>query len=195
MCSRKVASFQNHVTFRRPITLSSFRRFANASRQRYTLTHKLVSPNLRVCVIRLDSSLQRRVKEPLTTSPNDPLSSASLPDFCVVHARAACAGPGPAAPSCYPVFHPQFTKNDAGASSTLYLQNPSDQAAYVSLEFYTELGQPQSPNMALVGPHSVLRIAGEDLVDLSNGIYALVACSDQQVESVVHPWRRAFQKG
>ena len=54
----------------------------------------------------------------------------------------AGAGPGSAtAGRAYHLFHPQFIKNDVGASSTLYLQSPSAGPAFVSLEFYSESGE------------------------------------------------------
>jgi hypothetical protein len=107
--------------------------------------------------------------------------------FMLCAPELAGADPGSvAAPSAVYLFHPEFIKNNASTSSTLFLQNHSNyNPATAVLEFYSEQGVLKSTRDFTLAPHSTLHIGSEDLPSLQNGTYALVVVSDERLESVV----------
>ncbi|MGB0387704.1 MAG: hypothetical protein ACPGWR_23045 [Ardenticatenaceae bacterium] len=86
------------------------------------------------------------------------------------------------------LYHPAFMKNYLGINHTLYLQNPADSAAAVTLIFADDSGATYSLNETIPAK-GTLKLPADNVPGLADGFYSLLASSDQAVQSVIHEHR------
>ncbi len=87
----------------------------------------------------------------------------------------------------YSLYHPVFYKSYYGTVSTLFLHNASVVQSIITFTFST--GSVFTSTTRLIPPHGTLKLDSDSTPEVGSGVYALVAGSDQPVESVVHVYR------
>lgn len=90
----------------------------------------------------------------------------------------------------YNLFHNAFYKNIGDRNSTLSLHNPTSTEANVVLNFFLEgAGGTATQALRTVPGGNTLVIQADDIAELSDGLYTMIASSDQPLQSVVNTHR------